>query len=105
VSSTTAAGGEIRHPTLADYLALARLSLIWGSSFLAIKLAVDHNVPPLTVATIRIGLGALLLLSIARLRNQTWPPLRTRSDVRLWLHILFLGVVGNSLPFCLISWG
>src|SRR5581483_7559676 len=105
VSSITAAGAEIRHPTLADYLALARLSLIWGSSFLAIKIAVEHNVPPLTVATIRIGLGALLLLSIARARNQAWPPLRTRSDATLWLRILFLGVVGNSLPFFLISWG
>ena len=105
MSSITAAGAEIRHPTLADYLALARLSLIWGSSFLAIKIAVEHNVPPLTVATIRIGLGALLLLSIARARNQAWPPLRTRSDATLWLRILFLGVVGNSLPFFLISWG
>lgn len=105
MSATTAAGAEIRHPTLADYLALARLSLIWGSSFLAIKIAVEHGVPPLTVATIRIGLGALLLLSIARIRRQPWPPLRGRGDAGLWLRILFLGVVGNSLPFFLISWG
>ncbi|HVT52219.1 MAG TPA: DMT family transporter [Dongiaceae bacterium] len=101
----TAAGAEIRHPTLADYLALTRLSLLWGSSFLAIKIAVDHGVPPLTVAAFRIGLGALLLLTIARVRDQHWPPLRTRGDARLWLRILFLGVVGNSLPFFLISWG
>jgi drug/metabolite transporter (DMT)-like permease len=105
VSSSPETGAAIRHPTLADYLALARLSLIWGSSFLAIKIAVEHGVPPLTVATFRIGLGAVLLLSIARIRGQTWPPLRMRGDRRLWLRILFLGVVGNSLPFFLISWG
>jgi drug/metabolite transporter (DMT)-like permease len=105
VSPPPAAGSAIRHPTLADYLALARLSLLWGSSFLAIKIAVDHGVPPLTVAAFRIGLGALLLLTIARARNQSWPPLRTRGDARLWLRIFLLGVVGNSLPFFLISWG
>lgn len=99
------ADAAIRHPTIVDYLALARLSLIWGSSFLAIKIAVDHGVPPLTVATFRIGLGALLLLSIARARNQKWPPLRTHGGAKLWLRILFLGVVGNALPFFLISWG
>jgi len=99
------ADAAIRQPTLVDYLALARLSLIWGSSFLAIKIAVDHGVPPLTVATFRIGLGALLLLSIARVRKQPWPTWRTPTDTRLWLRILFLGVVGNSLPFFLISWG
>jgi len=105
VSSSLEAGAEIRHPTLADYLALARLSLIWGSSFLAIKIAVDHSVPPLTVATFRIGLGAAMLLAIARARHQAWPPLRTRGDLALWGRILILGIVGNSLPFFLISWG
>jgi drug/metabolite transporter (DMT)-like permease len=97
--------GEIRHPTLVDYLHLLRLSLLWGSSFLAIKIAVEHGVPPLTVAAIRIGLGAAMLLTIATVRGQAWPPLRTRGDARLWWRILFLGVVGNSVPFFLISWG
>jgi drug/metabolite transporter (DMT)-like permease len=84
---------------------LGGLSLIWGSSFLFIKIADDQGVPPLTVAAFRIGLGATLLLTIARLRGQSWPSLRTRNDTRLWLRILFLGAVGNSLPFFLISWG
>ncbi len=105
MSPTPAAGNAIRHPTLFDYLHLAGLSLIWGSSFLGIKIADDHGVPPLTVAAFRIGLGAALLLTIARLRGQTWPPLRTPTDARFWSRLLFLGVVGNSLPFFLISWG
>jgi drug/metabolite transporter (DMT)-like permease len=105
VSSQPVAGAAIRHPTLPDYLHLIGLSLIWGSSFLAIKIAVEHGVPPLTVAAFRIGLGAALLLTIARLRGQAWPPLRTPTDARFWGRLLFLGVVGNSLPFFLISWG
>ena len=105
MSPAPAAGAAIRYPTFADYLHLAGLSLIWGSSFLAIKIAVEHGVPPMTVATFRIGLDAALLLSIARARGQSWPPLRTRTDLRFWGRLLFLGVVGNSLPFFLISWG
>jgi drug/metabolite transporter (DMT)-like permease len=105
VSPSPAAGAAIRHPTLFDYLHLGGLSLIWGSSFLFIKIADDHGVPPLTVAAFRIGLGAALLLTIARSRGQSWPPLRTPNNARLWLRILFLGAVGNSLPFFLISWG
>ena len=27
------------------------------------------------------------------------------EDAKLWLRILFLGVIGNSVPFFLISWG
>ena len=105
MSASREAGAAIRHPTLADYLHLAGLSLLWGSSFLAIKLALDHGVPPLTVATVRVGLGAGLLLAIARLRRQSWPRLRGGADLRLWGRLLFLGVVGNSLPFFLISAG
>jgi drug/metabolite transporter (DMT)-like permease len=101
VSSPSVAGAAIRHPTLADYLHLIGLSLIWGSSFLAIKIAVEHGVPPLTVAAFRIGLGAALLLTIARLRGHSWPPMRTSADARFWGRLLFLGVVGNSLPFFL----
>jgi drug/metabolite transporter (DMT)-like permease len=105
VSVSPSAGAAIRHPTLADYLHLSGLSLLWGSSFLAIKIAVEHGVPPMTVAAFRIGLGAALLLTISGMRGQSWPPLRTRIDLRLWGRLLFLGVAGNSLPFFLISWG
>jgi drug/metabolite transporter (DMT)-like permease len=105
VPPAPAAGHAIRHPTFHDYLHLGGLSLLWGSSFLFIKIAVEHGVPPMTVAAFRIGLGAALLLFIAGARGQSWPPLRTRTDMRLWLRILLLGVIGNSVPFFLISWG
>ena len=100
--STPSPAGAIRHPGLADYGLLLVLGLLWGSSFLAIKIAVEHAMPPMTLALLRIGIGAVMLLAIARARGQTWPSF---GNLRLWGHILFLGIVGNALPFFLIAWG
>jgi drug/metabolite transporter (DMT)-like permease len=100
--ATPTPAGAIRHPRLADFGLLFGLSLLWGSSFLAIKIAVDHALPPMTLASLRIIIGAAMLLAIARARGQAWPPFSNRG---LWGRILFLGVVGNALPFFLIGWG
>ena len=102
--STPNPAGEIRHPGVADYGLLFGLALVWGSSFTAIKIAVDDGMPPMSVATLRIAIGAAMLVAIAAFRRQAWPAF-SRANAGLWLRILFLGVVGNSLPFFLISWG
>jgi drug/metabolite transporter (DMT)-like permease len=65
--------GDTRHPGLADYGLLFGLSLLWGSSFYAIKVAVEHGMPPMTLASLRVGVGAVVLLSLARLRGQRPP--------------------------------
>jgi drug/metabolite transporter (DMT)-like permease len=96
---------ETRHPGLADYGLLVFLSLLWGSSFLAIKIAVEHGMPPLTLASFRVGIGAAVLLGFARLLGQKAPSFQGRQGRGLWLRILILGVIGNSLPFFLIGWG
>jgi len=103
MSRTPSAG--IRHPGLADFGLLFGLSLLWGSSFYAIKVAVEHGMPPMTLASLRVGIGAVVLLSIARLMDQKPPSIQGRGGVKLWLRILLLGVIGNSLPFFLIAAG
>jgi drug/metabolite transporter (DMT)-like permease len=87
------------HPNRDDYLLLLVLGLVWGSSFLLIKLAVA-TIPPITVATTRIGIGALVLATIVATRRRAWPRGR-----RAWLLLLVMGVIGNIIPFSLISWG
>ena len=87
------------HPSRNDYLLLLVLGVVWGSSFLLIKLAVA-TIPPITVATARIGIGALVLAVIVAARGRAWPRGR-----RGWLLLLVMGVVGNTIPFSLISWG
>src|SRR4051794_22438958 len=96
---------QSRHPGLADYGLLFGLSLLWGSSFYAIKVAVEHGMPPMTLASLRVGIGAAVLLAYARLLGQRPPTFHGRSGKGLWLRILILGVIGNSLPFFLIASG
>nr|WP_298685568.1 DMT family transporter [uncultured Dongia sp.] len=105
---------SLRHPGLIEFALLLLLALVWGSSFLFIKIAVSNGIPPLTLATARIAIGAAVLLGLARWRGQSWPSWSQAGDrpddikqggARLWLRLTFLGIIGNSLPFFLIGWG
>lgn len=83
-----------------EWAAFGLLGLIWGSSFLWIKLAVDDISPSLLVS-LRLGFGLLALLAVAAARRSTvdWPRSRGR-----WGQYLFLGIVNTALPIFLISW-
>ena len=82
-----------------DYLLLLFLSALWGWSFPLIKIGVA-TLPPLWVASGRISLGAITLLIYMLIRGTRLP--RGRST---WLRLGYMGIVGNILPFGLISWG
>jgi drug/metabolite transporter (DMT)-like permease len=93
------APAAIRSPGPEDFALLLLLALTWGSSFLFIKQAVD-TLPPLSLAIGRITIGAAMLLTIARAKGQAMP-----HSPALWGRMVFLGIIGNSLPFFLIAWG
>jgi drug/metabolite transporter (DMT)-like permease len=80
-------------------LQFALISVIWGSSFLFIKV-LDRHWPALWVAFGRVGLGALTLLAMVFLRRERLP-----SDRRLWLHCLAAGALFNAAPFTLFAFG
>jgi len=82
-----------------DYVLLLTLGAIWGGSFLLIKLAVA-DIPPMTVAAIRIAIGAAVIAAVARIHGQRLSDLR-----RAWLPLLAMGSLGTMLPFVLINWG
>lgn len=73
------------------------LALLWGPSFLLIKIAVPE-VPPLTLVTLRIGLSALILFAILKYKKISLP-----KDPKIWKQCFFMGVVASSLPFILFS--
>lgn len=111
--STPPQASNLRHPGLVEYSLLLLLALVWGSSFLFIKIAVSNGLPPLSLATMRIAIGAVILLGLARFRGQAWPRWSkveaNDADIQggagIWLRLTFLGIIGNSLPFFLIGWG
>ena len=92
-----------------DILALLTLSLIWGSSFALVKIAVA-DIPPLTLAAGRIALGALLLLAVQAvagppLADLLRPPAIDRIGWGRWRQFFILGMLGNGIPFALIGYG
>lgn len=80
---------------------LILLGVIWGSSFMLTKFAV-RDLPPLTLAALRLCLAAGLILAVARTLGARAP--RLRGDGRLWRFALASACLGNALPFWLISW-
>jgi drug/metabolite transporter (DMT)-like permease len=89
----------IRGATFVDYLQLLVLSAIWGSSFIAIEIALV-GLPPLLVAFGRISLAFLFLLFVVFYQNIPFP-----KDKKTWLILAFAGILNNAIPFFLISWG
>ena len=85
--------------SLTDWALLLALVAMWGSSFMFNKLGVA-TVPPLTLVAGRLTIGALTLLVLLYARGVRLPPFGT-----IWVAYAVLGVVGNALPFFLITWG
>lgn len=85
--------------TLAEWLLLAGLVVMWGSSFMFIKLGVA-TVPTATLVAFRLVIGAVILLAILYLRGARLPPFG-----RVWGNYLILAVLGNCIPFTTITWG
>ncbi len=79
---------------------LLLLALIWGASFMFIKVELDAGFSPIHVAFLRCALGAPALLLILAATKDRLP--RDRS---LWRHLVVLGVLMNAAPFALFAYG
>src|SRR5436190_7104854 len=75
------------------------LSLIWGSTWLFIKLGLE-DLPPLTFAGIRFLIASLILLALLKIRGQSLP--KSRRD---WMLLATVGVMAFSLNYGLLFWG
>jgi drug/metabolite transporter (DMT)-like permease len=75
------------------------LALIWGSSFLFIRIGVEQ-LPPFQLVFIRTGIAAIGLTTVVYLRGKRLP-----TDWRSIGDLLVLGIVNTVLPFALITWG
>ncbi|HXN02884.1 MAG TPA: DMT family transporter [Candidatus Dormibacteraeota bacterium] len=83
------------------YAALGLLALIWGASFLFIKLAV-RDMSPATLVFSRAILGAVTLGLIFAARRQTPFPAGTRARL---LPFLVLAILGSLVPWVAIAFG
>lgn len=88
----------MRYPRI-DVLLLALLALLWGSSYLFIKVAVE-DISPITLIAARVAGASVLLLTIMRLRGQRLP--RSPS---LWRMLLVQSFLTSSGAWTLLAWG
>lgn len=87
-----------------SYVRLGVLALLWGASFLLIKVALTA-LAPTQIALARIVLGALILLVLGALRRMGPIGLRTGSQRKVWLHVAVAGLFASALPWILFGIG
>lgn len=86
-------------PGIREYGLLLLLAGMWGSSFTFIKIGV-HAYSPLVVAGGRLTFAALVLWAFAWIRKSELP-----KGKKAWLSAFAIALVGNAIPFFLISFG
>jgi drug/metabolite transporter (DMT)-like permease len=79
-----------------EWLKFSLLSLLWGSSFLWIKIVIAE-VGPFTLVAVRVLLAVVGSLVVVLIRRPSWPG---RSFLPVFL---VLGLINTALPFTLIS--
>lgn len=75
------------------------LGIIWGSSFLFIRIAVE-DVSPFQVAFIRTAIAAVGLNLLLLARGKRLP-----LNLRELFPLIVVGIGNTTIPFVLISWG
>jgi drug/metabolite transporter (DMT)-like permease len=78
---------------------LVTLALLWGPSFLFVKVIIEE-IPPLTLAAVRISLAGVILYGVLRSQRQHLPKFGA-----IWGHFALTGLTLNALPYALSSWG
>jgi drug/metabolite transporter (DMT)-like permease len=87
------------NPRILAYLALAAICLIWGTTYLAIKLAI-RDFPPFMLVGLRQTLGGLLLLLFAWMTGKANLPGKTYLGKQAIMGLLTI-TGGNGF----ITWG
>lgn len=75
------------------------LGLIWGGSFLSIRLALNE-IPVVTAVAHRVFWAAVILWVYVGLRGLPVP-----RDAKIWGALFGMGMLNNVIPFSLMGWG
>lgn len=80
------------------FLLMLALTCMWSPSFLFIKLAVEE-IPPLTIASSRVTLAAIMLTMILYGKGFSFP-----RDRRFWMCTSIMAFFASVLPFYLFCY-
>jgi drug/metabolite transporter (DMT)-like permease len=83
-----------------NFALIVLLSLIWGASFMFIKVA-DRSFDPAALVWLRLLLACVVMIPAALVLSGPRAILAARP---FWWRIALLGLVNTAAPFLLISW-
>ena len=86
--------------TWRNWLMVAALGLIWGSSFMVVEVALT-GISPFWLAASRVTFGTLLTVLVWMISGRRF----FLTDKTAWPSIVAIGVLSSALPFSLLSWG
>lgn len=89
------------NPGPANWGLLLLTSVIWGSAFLGMSIALE-GYGPLTVAAGRTGIGTIVLIALAFILGQMRFEM---PDARGLRHLAATGAINIAVPFALLTWG
>ncbi len=82
-----------------EYLLLALLALLWGSSYLFIKVAVAE-IPPITLMALRVTGAAVFLAGVLAWRRQSLP-----KDPKVLVQLGIQAVLSSIVAWTVLAWG
>ena len=88
---------KLNKQTLSLVLLLV-LGLIWGSSFIFIKYTI-YTIPPISAVLLRMFVAAICLFVYIKVSKIELP-----YDKEAVKNYLVIAILGNALPFILVSW-
>ncbi len=80
------------------FLAYATLCLLWGSTWIAVRVLVNE-VPPFRAAAIRFLLAAAILVAVAVANKLRFP-----NSAREWRNQVILGLTMMAVPYGAVFW-
>jgi len=82
-----------------ELVLLACLALLWGSSYLWIRIAVTE-IPPVTLIAIRVLAAAIFLAVI-----MVWQNIPLPKDWQTWKHLFIQSALNSTGAWVLLAWG
>jgi len=86
--------------TWRNWVMVAALGLIWGSSFMVVEVALT-GISPFWLAASRVTFGTLLTVMVWVISGRRF----FLTEKTAWPSIVAIGVLSSALPFSLLSWG
>ena len=88
----------MKHERALAYAAFAIVCVVWGTTYLFIRIALD-TIPPLLLTGARFVVAGLIMLLVARLRGEALP-----RDVRTLANLALIGFLMVSVGNLAVVW-